>query len=275
MPSKHNRLFVLLFAASFGLFANPANAQVLSIGVKGGISIPNLTSGKSYDPINSGYKSGLGPDIAIFADYPINGLLSIEGSLEYCSQGGVKNGKQALPVPGWAAGYFPPGQVPPYLYANFDASAKINYLMVPVLAKFGFDLDAGGSWRAYADLGPFVGFLLSAKSVTKGSSYVYGDAGETMPITPVPVSFDTTADIKNQLNSTNYGIAGNIGIAYQFGQHQVFLEAGGNFGFRVIQKNSADGQNRTGAAVVRLGYAFTLNRGAGKNGKALKEPNHF
>ena len=247
-------------------------AQDISVGIKGGISIPNLTSGGTNNPVNSGYSSTLGPDAALFGEYHFSDRLSVELSAEFSYQGGKKNGKQALPVTPQIASFFPPGQAPPYLYANFDAKAEFHYLLVPVLAKYGFDLDAGGKWRFYVDAGPFVGFLLSAKSITKGSSNVYADAAETTPITSAPVSFDTTTDVKSDLKSTNFGVAANIGLAYQFGPHRIFFEGGGNYGFIPVQKNKADGQNNAGAAVVRLGYAYHFGNKGGKNMKGIQDP---
>ena len=239
------------------LFSIQSFSQYMLLGVKGGISIPNLSSGNS-NPINSGYTSGLGPDFAVFGEYKVSDLFSLELSAEFSTQGGKKNGKQALPVPAWLSATYPPGQAPDYLYANFNASAEFHYLLVPLLAKFGGYLGEESSWKLYADAGPFVGFLLSAKSVTTGSSNVYADAEETMPLLSTPVSWDTTADIKDQLNPVNVGIAANIGLSYETGPHRFFFEVGGNYGFIVVQKDKANGENHAGAAVLRLGYAIKI-----------------
>jgi hypothetical protein len=110
-----------------------------------------------------------------------------------------------------------------------------------------------------------VGFLLSAKSITSGSSNVYTDPGETMPLLSAPISFDTTADIKDQLNPINFGVAANLGLAYETGPHRFFFEVGGNYGFIVVQKDKANGENHAGAAVIRLGYAFQIG-GKGRRG---------
>jgi hypothetical protein len=274
MRRLNTLFFFIAISIFFLLTASAVEAQSFSAGIKGGLSIPNLTSGGTSNPINSGYSSGLGPDAALFGEYHVSDLFSVELSLEYSTQGGKKNGKQALPVPSWVASQFPPGQAPPYLWANFDASAQFDYLLIPLLGKFGLDLGTTGAWRIYADAGPFIGFLLSAKSVTKGNSNVYADEAQTQPLLFAPISFDTTADIKSQLNNTNYGIAANIGIAYRFGDHQVFLEGGGNYGFQILQKNKEDGQNHAGAVVVRIGYAYTFG-GGGRTGAGLKEPTKF
>jgi outer membrane protein with beta-barrel domain len=250
------RYFLWLLAISAAPSINTFG-QYMLLGVKGGISIPNLSSGNG-NPINSGYTSGLGPDFALFGEYKVSDLFSLELSAEFSYQGGKKNGKQTLPVPAWLAATYPAGQAPDYLYANFNASAEFHYLLVPLLAKLGGYLGAESPWRLYFDAGPFAGFLLSAKSVTTGSSYVYTDPGETMPIVNAPINWDTTADIKDQLNPVNFGVAANIGLAYETGPHRFFFEVGGNYGFIVVQKDKANGENHAGAAVLRLGYAFKI-----------------
>ncbi|MFI5152366.1 MAG: porin family protein [Chitinophagales bacterium] len=259
-----------LVLASFLIFGSFHEGQCQSViaGVKGGISIPNLTS-TSSNPLNNGYMSGLGPDLAIFGEYEVSDLFSLELSAEYSAQGGKKNGKQAVPNP--------LSQTPPYLYANFNAEARLNYLLIPLLAKFGLDLDQQGKWRIYGDAGPFVGFLLSARTITSGTSNVYNDEAETDSLLSGPISFAADTTIKDQLNTFNYGIAANIGLAYQFNQHKIFLEVGGNYGFKIIQKDPADGQNRAGAAVIRIGYAYRFgNNGKNsKNAKAVRSPEVF
>jgi hypothetical protein len=44
---------------------------------------------------------------------------------------------------------YPPGQAPPYLYADYKSEAKLNYLMIPLLAKFGLNnifIEGGGNY---------------------------------------------------------------------------------------------------------------------------------
>ena len=97
--------------------------------------------------------------------------------------------------------------------------------MIPVLAKFGYRFNQS-SWRIYADVGPFVGFLLSAKQVTSGQSEIYFDPGGMQAFPVGSQSFDETKDIKDQLNSTNFGVEGNIGLNYAFGPNNLFIEFG-------------------------------------------------
>jgi len=228
-----------------------ARGQNVAIGVQGGISIPNLTAGSTGStPLSTGYSSRFGPDFGINAEFKISSLFSIQPQLEYSSQGGKKDGFQA----------FPNTQPPPtYLYATFNSEAKMNYLMLPVLAKFGWDFK-GSPLRFFVDAGPFVSLLASARQVTSGTSEVYADPGKTEPASPGPVPFDKTTDIKDQLHDANYGIEGNVGLAYRLKKSYFYIEAGGNYGFVNIQKVAEDGSNNTGAATVSIGYSIWLGK---------------
>ncbi len=255
-----------IFGLSFVfLFSFKAEAQ-WDLGLQGGISIPNLTGGGSdNNPLNTGYSSRLGPEFAVFGEYHVNSLFSLVPTIEYSSQGGKKNGLQAMPTPTELAQYFEQQgmQAPTYLYANFNSEAKLNYLMIPILAKFGWYTDAQKKFRISVAVGPYVGFLLSAKQVTSGNSDIYLDPGGNEPLPVGSQNFDQTTDIKDQLNTTNFGVDGSVGIEYFLGasrHDRIFFEAGGNYGFLNIQKGSADGKNNTGAATLMLGYAYKLGK---------------
>ncbi len=240
-------------------------------GAFGGISIPNLTAGGSQNnPLNTGYSSRLGADFGVSGSYRFSPLFSLEARIEYAAEGGKKNGFQALTTPDQVAQYFQSQGMtpPPYLYADYKSTAKLNYLIIPVLANLGWDLGHRSPWRFYVDAGPYFGYLLSAKQVTSGTSTLYADAGKTQEIPGGPQSFDTTSDIKDQLHKGNFGIDGDIGLSYGFGparQHSLFIQAGGNYGFLNIQKGTANGKNHVGAAVANLGYAYRFGGGKGKD----------
>ena len=132
-----------------------------------------------------------------------------------------------MSVPANMVPLFPPGQVPLYLYADYKSEAKLNYLMVPILAKVGWQLGRNQyGLRLYIDAGPFAGFLLSASQVTSGSSIIYADAQKQQPLTTDAQSFDSTTNIKDQLNSFNFGVSGNIGLSYHFSRSSIFIEGG-------------------------------------------------
>lgn len=159
-----------------------------------------------------------------------------------------------------AAGYQAQGATaPPYLYANYNSTAKLNYLMVPILAKFGWNFK-NSPLRIYADAGPFVGFLLSAHQVTTGESQFYTDPSGQQPLPGGAHSFDNNENIKSQLHTTNLGIEGNLGLNYKLGLSNVFIEGGGNYGFLNIQKGTANGKNNTGAALAAVGIIYWFGK---------------
>ncbi len=233
-------------------------SQGISIGAKGGISIPNLSApGKDATPLNTGYKSRLGPDAGLFAEFHLSDVFSIEPMLEYSSQGGKKNGVQAFPTPSLAAVYFRArNQTPPtYLYGNFNNEVKLSYLMLPVLAKFGVRLGYS-PFRIYADVGPFASLLLDAKDKTRGNSQVYLDANGTQPLPVGSFSFNSDSSVINSLNKFNAGVEGHLGVSFTMNRSTVFVEGGGNYGFLNIEKDKADGKNNTGAAVIMAGFSY-------------------
>jgi hypothetical protein len=227
------------------------------VGVKAGLSIPNLTaSGSEQNPLNTGYSSIVGPNFAAFYEFLISKKFSLSTQLEYSVQGGKKDGYQAFPMPAGYAAYFPPGEVPAYLYADYNSQANINYLMVSELAKFSFPFNSKSPLSFYVEAGPFVGLLVSAKHTQSGSSIIYADDKMQQPLTPEPVSLDTSISIKDDLHEGNFGIEGDVGFAFQFQNSKIFIEGGGNYGFLNIQKGEANGKNNIGAGTIRVGYAY-------------------
>jgi hypothetical protein len=256
---KKSIFYPLIFILSVSYFQ--VQAQDFALGIKGGISIPNLSAGGSNEtPLNTGYSSRLGPDFGITGEFKISNLFSIQPGIEYSSQGGKKDGLQAFTTPAEVAAEFPAGEAPQYLYANYNSEAKINYLMIPVLAKFGWDFSKASPWRVYVDAGPFVSFLLSAHQATSGESQFYTDPAGTQPLPGGSHSFDGDPSIKDQLHSTNFGVEGNVGLRYKFGMSSIFVEGGFNYGFLNIQSVAADGKNNTGAATVAIGYSYWFGK---------------
>jgi hypothetical protein len=250
-------LCLLLLSLMFAFFN--AHAQNFGgsqnsfyLGIKGGVSIPSLGSGGG-NQLSSGYKSGMGADAALFAEFKFGDMFSIMPMIEYSSQGGKKDGIQAFPTPPQVAVFYPQ----PYLYANFSSTVKLGYIMLPILAKISFDINS--SFSVYGDGGPFVGYLLNARQSSTGSSPVYSDAsGQTVIAVAGTQSFANDMDIKGQLNKINFGVEGNIGLAYKLDQNYIFIEGGGNYGLKNIQNDPANGKNNTGAATVTLGYIYSF-----------------
>ena len=255
---KSKGIFIYALVTFFILKCTAQEPQNL-IGIKGGIAIPNLTArGAGDNPLNTGYSSRLGPDVAIFWERAITSNFSILSSLEYSSQGGKKEGFQPFPFPPEYSGFFPPGQVPTYLYADFKNDIQLDYIMLNVLAKFNWHLGEASPFMLYAEAGLFGAYLVSAKDVASGTGIVYLDEQKLKPLITNPIAFDTKIDLKSEVHKGNFGIAGNVGFAYNFSKSRIFIEAGGNYGLLNIQKDPANGKNQIGAVIGRVGYAYSL-----------------
>ncbi len=247
------KLSNLLWAISAVLISTiAANAQMYA-GLKGGISIPNLTAGGG-NPVSSGWSSRLGPYFGAVGEYQLSTLFSIQAELNYSSQGGKKDGKQAIATSDFFNGQAPPG-TPKYVYANYTSVVRLNYIELPVMLHFNFDL--GNTMVFFIGGGPYAGYLLNAKNINSGSSPVYEDKDETVQLAPTQ-SFDSTQDITADIKRFNFGIQGGLGLAFKLGDNKLVLTGGGNYGFVNIQKNTDNGQNKTGAATVTLSYLFQL-----------------
>ena len=285
----------------------------VTIGVRGGLTIPGLTGGAG-DPVSNNYSTATRFGAGIFAEFKLSKLFSIQPMLEYSQEGANRNGMQALVATGTdpqlAGAFTQTGEqisaqmnqtfqqilgplapsvsvsvpTPDYLYANAKRNAKMDYLMLPVLAKFGWNFTKDSPWRVYVSAGPYIGLLLNAKNVVSIDGSVYADkAGnpliptsaitdaipssimqmipqDMLPLltggadeasqslsTAMASNLSGTQDIKNQLHTFNWGLEGNIGLQYQINQHnRVFLEAGGNYGLMNIQKSTGNGQYLNG-----------------------------
>ncbi len=255
-----NKLSGTIFLFFILLCSQSIFAQKWQFGVKGGLSLPNLSSAGGASDVSKGYKTISGPDFALFANYKLSGKVSIETDMEWSTQGGQKSGLQTIPASPGLSQYFPPGTQ--YLYGSFTSTVRLQYLMLPFMLKYKMDMGRSGHWKFYVDGGVFGGLLMTAKASASGSSKVYLDKQETRPLGSFIVKFDSAGDIKNQLHKGNFGIEGNLGFIYQMNSLSVFTEAGGNYGFIDLQKNSLNGINHTGALIFRVGLMVNLKHGS-------------
>lgn len=235
-------------------------SQTISAGISGGISIPQLKSSGNNE-ISKDYSSRLATTFGLFADMGITQQFSVKAAVNYAGQGGKREGMQPLTtLPPALLQLLPPGTM---LYADFTNEAVLNYLEVPVTAKFTW----GSTLKYYLNAGPYIGILLNSSQKTDGSSRLYFDKGATQPVgmggQALPAqSFKADTDIKKDINPVNAGITGGIGIAYAVGSSsEIILDARGAYGLTIIQKNTdTNGRSRTGGLFLTLAYAYTWHR---------------
>jgi len=274
-------------------------AQDVNFGVRGGLNMSNLiATGNGDSPMSDGYNSRMATGFGIFTELQFNRTVSMRFGLEYSGMGGKKDGMQPFPSQRLiseiasdiglgmtaeqqqAIGMFA-GNMPQYYYADVNNTIKLDYLMIPIVAQFGWTI-GHSPVRLYINAGPFVSFLLSGKQAAEGKSRLYTDEtgtttmweefadkfpafvpfvqSEFPKIEPLLNDVQTFGEtnITAEFCSTNFGVIGNAGIRFQFHRHAIFVEAGGNYGFFTVQQKEINGSNRAGAASVMLGYAFSL-----------------
>jgi len=247
--------FTLILLSIFSLIPIKLYSQPLSLGVKGGLSIPELQGGGT--PQSEGYSSRLAPNFGAYINYELNTYLSLQAEVLFSGQGGVRNGMQAignvsnLPVPPNTA-----------LYADFDNETILNYLEIPVLIKYNYSRSTSGIY-AYFDAGPYLGILLNAKTETSGNSTIYLDTSGSTPLTVSgyqvpPQDFNAETDNISKINKLNVGITGGIGLGMEIGSSVLDLDLRGAYGFIPIQADEENGSNHTGALYLTIGYGIKI-----------------
>jgi hypothetical protein len=234
-----------------------AGANDLWIGVRGGVSIPHLTEGGNE--ISRDYASIRAPNFALVGEYFFTERLSLLVELAYSGQGGERTGMQPITQLPEEVLQLPPGQ---YAYADFDNRCNLDYLEIPVMAKYQRELF--DNWYYYVEGGLYFGFLVSAVQDTSGRSVIYADSNRTaMPGAPsFPVSFNARTDVREDINELNFGVTAGVGLAYMINKmNQVYLDIRGEYGLTSIQKDTeTNGDSNTGAAILSLGYKGIFGR---------------
>lgn len=230
----------------------------IQIGVHGGLSIPDLRGGNNV--VSEGYASRLAPNFGIAANFWISRNFSIQPEINFDGQGGQRKGLQPItstPLPPLASGG--------YYYANFDNTSILNYLEIPILAKYTF---GKRGVRFDVNAGPYLGYLLNATEKTSGSSSIYvNDSGTPLEMpngsggyAPLPAeSFDATSGVTSSLHRVNLGIVGGVGVIVPIARREnIALDLSGLYGLVDVQKYAVDGTSHTGNLMLTLGYFYTL-----------------
>lgn len=247
--------FVLLMTASAAIAQ--AGEREVHIGVKAGFSLPDLVGGSDQE-ITKDYKSRLTANFGGFVDVQLKKNLSLQLEADFAPQGGKRNGIQPVTraIPGLPA--LPAGS---YYYANFNNTAKLNYLEFPVMLKYRAARQKKVGF--YVNGGPYFGYLMKATQVTAGTSSLYLNNTGTIPVliapsTPFPpIPFDAKTDVTSSLHRFNVGVTGGGGITFKQKKNYFFVDARVAYGLTTLQKNTAtDGKSRTGNLVISFGYAF-------------------
>jgi hypothetical protein len=195
------RKIILLLVTVFTVgFVNAQDKKNMSFGVKGGLNVSSITKA-DQDGVNS--KSLIGFHAGFFGEFMISDKFAIQPEVLYSAQG-VK--------------------------LDFDGDKgdlKLDYINIPVMAKY-YVADTFS-----LELGPQIGFLVSAKAKSGGVS----------------------EDVKDQVKSTDVSLG--FGASYYFAE-KFMLGARYNLGLTRVQKDLAtdEAQSKNSVFQVSLGYKF-------------------
>jgi hypothetical protein len=228
------------------------------LGIFGGLNIPKLTGGGG-NPLSEGWSSRAGGAFGLTFTSIGRSNFGCGIDLLFSSEGGRRNGMQAID----ASSLNPLAPAGTYFYADFKNESILNYLELPVMAKYSYKINK--KTGLFFEFGPYAGYLLNARQKTTGSSIVYADPAGSQPVSyntqtgqPAEVPFDANTDIKDKINSFNFGLTGGAGLTQNAGPGDIILNVRGAYGLTNIQKNAQDGKNQAGYLLISLGYAVPL-----------------
>ncbi len=213
-------LFVVL--ASLGLVSN-AQEEGIRFGAKAGVNFANI-SGDETDDVDG--KTGF--HVGAVVEIPLSDKFAFQPELVYSTQGAKSEFTEDL-----GGGILDLGTT------TFEYSTKLNYLNIPLMAKFypvqGFSIQAG----------PQIGFLLSGKEKVESSGTALG----------VSTSASAEEDLENT-NGIDFGL--NFGLGYQLDMG-LFFDGRYNLGLSNIwdiENEEGDFKQQNNVIQLSVGFKF-------------------
>jgi len=188
----------LSLVAVTALITTIATAQI-QFGVKAGLNLSNLSLSPKSSEASFSFKPDFNAGGLVFI--PISEMLALQPEVMYSGQGAkVKSGSES-------------------------GTYNFGYINIPVLLKYHHESGF------FAELGPQVGFNISAKAKADGQSQ----------------------DLKDEIKSTDF--SGVFGLGY-LSSINLGIDARYNLGFANIVKNSSDTKLKNGVIQVSVFYMF-------------------
>lgn len=264
------RLFVCL-----AFFTTPliySNAQKF-IGVRGGLSIPNLYA-TTDDEISRDYESVLQKNAGFLYEGPLvkeNNKWAIMVELDYLGVGGIRKGMQPVVTDGpeiqalygqlTMAKVYRGG----YLYADYENTSVFNYLSIPILLKRYFGNEGG--IRFYLETGLSTNILLTATNTTRNttgntSQLYYNNIPLSTVANGVPYSlafnFEQSKDIKSDIQPMSFSAIAGAGLIFPVNKNHFFVDGRFDYGLLVLQRDRRNGLSHPAAGIISVGYAIAL-----------------
>ena len=192
-------ILMVVMAFTFG-FVNAQEKADMAFGVKGGLNISTITNA-DVDGVNS--KSLIGFHAGFFGEFMISNKFAIQPEVLYSAQGTELE------------------------FEGISGDLKLDYITIPVMAKY-YVADAFS-----LELGPQIGFLVSAKAKSGGES----------------------EDVKDELKSTDVSL--NFGLGYDITQN-FMIGARYSLGLTRLQDELIPGEDESKNSVfqISVGYKF-------------------
>ena len=271
LSTNNHYILSILFIA---ILSTTLYGQTTEYGIRLGVSIPELRS-QDDNIYSKDYTSVTGFDGSIFADFGITEKFSIKTEIGYIRKGGERNGRQPIPsaLLGDLSSSLAPGQA---IWADFNNEAVFSYIEIPVLVKY--EVSLSNIFGIYANVGPYIDFMINPKQVTSGQSSFYYDEAGTMPV-QIPINpqdpqqnwifidlppQDLTAetDISDDLATVDFGAMAGLGINANIGdQSKLFFDMRGSYGFIPLQKDKKTyGRVHMANISLAVGYAYIFDK---------------
>lgn len=204
---------LMLFGFSSTAFAQPGKGDI-----QYGFGLGYNFSGV-YVENEGSTDAGSGVNVAVSADYYFSDRWSLKAKLIYDQKG-------------WNNGFVDNSDpFDPNMSGYYKTNFNLNYLTVPVTMNWNF----GKKRNWYINLGPYAGFLLSAKETEKGTS------------------------VKDYFVTTDFGIAWGVGVKIPVSDKtKIFIEYQEQYGLSNIFDDNSDLKGHNSRGSFNVGVNFEL-----------------
>lgn len=204
---------VLFLGAGLGLMSTPAQAQMgIQPGVRAGGAF--MTIGGDTGDQDPGTRTGF--LVGGYALLNLSGPIAIQPEILFVQKG--SSNEQS------------------FQGTTFTSTTKLDYIEVPVLAKYQISGGSGFSPSIFA--GPAVGFNANAERTTEGRGQ------------------SETEDISDGVSGTEFGLYFGAGADIGFGAGSVSIDARYNLGLSNIADTDGDFSQNNQGFMITAGFAF-------------------
>jgi hypothetical protein len=254
MANRIVPLFVAVFFLISGYQVTYAQERPVKFGVRGGFNFANTSDVFSHSPYENEAGINVSTDkryhgaanIGAFVEYWFGSNLALQLNASYMEKGV----KYASEIKG--STFVPDIGQRVELFMDANQTLRLTYLSVPLMAKFAFREYNSRSTTPFICAGPEFGFLLKADA-----SDVIGETIAYLPgLGGGATSLDVPgADIKDDLESLEYGLNFGGGLMFPLGDSKLFLDGWYFLGLSKINKEGSDNIRNT-SVNVNLGLIF-------------------